>query len=114
MAQKESRLLAKYNSAVALKQRLKNESKAATTQAVRTATTMGSAFGVGYIEGRYPDKKDIFGVPVSLATGIVATIAGVMGWAGKANTDVVLSVGDGCLAAYAARRGLELGKEAQE
>ncbi len=95
--------------------RAQEKSKEATSAAIGTATTMGSAFAVSYIEGRYPDKKDIFGVPVSLALGVSATIAGVLGAGGDKTANAVLtSTGNGALAAYAASRGLEMGREAQE
>jgi DhnA family fructose-bisphosphate aldolase class Ia len=101
-----------------LKGRIKKyqeKSQKATEAAIGTAATMGSAFAVSYIEGRYPDKKDIFGVPVSLAVGVSATIAGVLGAGGDKTANAVLtSAGNGALAAYAAGRGLEMGREAQE
>lgn len=106
--------LTKYERAKAQLKTLRDKNKEAIGHTIGTAATMGSAFAVSYIEGRYPDKKDIFGVPVSLAAGVACTIAGVLGAGGDKTANAVLqSVGNGALAAYAAGRGLEMGREAQ-
>lgn len=95
--------------------RLRSKGEEATKTAVRTASAMGGAFAVSYVEGRYPDKSEIVGIPISLFAGIGLTVAGAMGWAGSRDTsELVQSAGDGCLAAYAARRGHEMGLEAAQ
>jgi len=98
----------------ALIKRLKSKGEDATKTAVRTAAAMGTSFAVSYVEGRYPDKSEILGIPVSLAVGVGLTVTGAMGWAGKESSELVQSAGDGALSAYAARRGYDMGMDAAQ
>lgn len=92
----------------------KEEGTKAVRAGMRTATSMGSAFGVSYFENRYPERKDIFGVPVSLFLGIGAVAAGALGVSGDDTTnDLIQSFGDGSLAAFAATKGKEMGDKAR-
>lgn len=93
---------------------LKDESQAAVQAGIRTGATMGTAFGVAYIEQRYPDKNTVFGVDLSLLLGVAGTAAGAFGWAGrdKQTNDLVEAAGLGGLAAFASKKGGEMGAQA--
>lgn len=91
--------------------KLKEQSEQATEVAVQTATTMTSSFAVSYFEARYKEKSEVMGMPTSLLVGVGATVAGALGVGGR-QANLVRAMGDGALAAYAARRGSEMGEEA--
>lgn len=93
--------------------RITKEAKVAMDGAVRTGTVMGSAFGMGYVEARYPDKAKVFGIDVSLLVGVGATTAGVFGWAGDQQSNTIVEgIGIGALAHFAAKKGAQMGSEA--
>lgn len=93
--------------------RTRQEAKLAVQSGVKTGVGMGSAFGVSYIEARYPDKAKVFGLDVSLLIGVGATAAGALGYAGdKETNDVVEAIGNGALAAFAAKKGAQMGADA--
>ncbi len=92
--------------------KLSGKDKEAVKQGIFTASAMGSAFGVSYLEARYPDKAQVASVPVSLLAGGVASIVGAMGYAGE-NSDVIGMAGLGMLCAYGAKRGTESGNDAK-
>lgn len=92
--------------------RVKDEAQKAGTAAVRTGAGAVSAFGVSYIETRYPDRSRVFGMDVSLLVGIAATGAGAFGWAGDEDTSrLVEAVGNGALFAFSAKKGAKMGAE---
>lgn len=89
-------------------QRLKKESQKGVETGMRTGLTMASAFGVGWLKGKYPDKTEIIGLDAGLVIGAGLTFASLMGWAG--NQEVVFeSLGNGALASYAVSEGFRLG-----
>ena len=81
-----------------LRERLKGK----TEEAVDMAATVGGGAAAGYIEGKYPDKE-FFGINAGLVVGTVATVAGLMGYAGN-QSPAVASFGTGMLAYEAGRR----------
>jgi len=94
--------------------KLNEKSKEAMQAGLRTGVGMGSAFGMGYIEGRYPDKAKVLGVDLSLLVGVVGTAVGAFEMAGDDQTNsLVEAVGNGALFAFAAKKGGEMGREAQ-
>lgn len=114
ISQKDARTLAKKNESQAKAiARIKKEGQAAMEAGIRTGAGMASAFGVSYIETRYPDKNKVFGIELSLLVGIGATAAGAFNLVGdKQASEVFEAVGMGALAAFAARKGAEMGAEA--
>ncbi len=92
--------------------RMKEESKQAMAAGIRTGAGMGTAFGVAYIEARYPDKAKVFGIDLSLLLGVTGTAVGAFGLAGDEQTNsVVEAAGNGALFAFAAKKGTEMGAE---
>ena len=80
---------------------------------MRTATGMGTAFALSYFETRYPKRKDVFGVPVSLFVGIGGVADGALGVTNDDQTnDLIQSAGDGALAVFAASKGTEMATKA--
>jgi hypothetical protein len=93
--------------------RAKKEGKKAVEAGIRTGAGMASAFGVTYIEQRYPKNNKVLGIDLSLLVGVVATGAGAFGLAGDEETSrVVEAVGNGALFAFAAKKGGKMGVEA--
>ena len=87
----------------------------------RAVTAVGSAFTVAALEGRYPEYREVMGVPVSLLIGGAAHLAAIMGWSGDEETPAgrqgriaVESVGTGCLAVFAATQGFRIGHESAQ
>jgi len=96
-----------------LKSRLKNRSeemKQNEEQLLTTATTTGTAFAIGYVDGRYQERAEVFGIPASVLVGLAGHVAG---FAGFGPSTVMHSVGDGGLAAYAVTLGAGLGQKAR-
>lgn len=91
--------------------KIKTESKNALRHGVNSAVTVGTAFGIGYAETKWQDSvgKGIMGVPLGLAIGGAAFIAGSMGLTGE--DDLVLAVANGALAAVANQKGREAGSK---
>ena len=89
------------------------ESKGAVVAGIRTGAGMGSAFGVGYFEHRYPDKAQVVGIDLSLLVGVIGTAVGAFGLAGKdkQTNELIEAVGNGALFAFAAKKGAEMGAE---
>lgn len=90
----------------------REKAKAETGKLVDAALTSGSAFGFGYAQGRYPDKFQLGGAPLSLVIGGGLVVASVMGLMPKSAQDYGDAVGVGGLAAYAAIKGLQSGQDA--
>jgi hypothetical protein len=93
-------------------EKMKLEAKKATHSAIGVASAAGAAFGVSYLETRYPDGigKGVFGIDTSLLVGVVGVALGATGMAGDEQSNhIVENVGIGSLAAYAAKMGRERG-----
>lgn len=95
--------------------KVREEGKAAVEAGIRTGAGMASAFGVAYMENRYPDKSKVFGVDVSLLVGVAGTAAGAFGLVGDEQTNrIVEAIGNGALFAFTAKKGAEMGAEAAQ
>ena len=91
----------------------KEEGKKALQAGLRTGAGMGAAFGVTYIEKRYPDNNKVLGVDLSLLVGVIGTAAGAFNMAGdKQTSEIIEAIGNGSLFAFAAKKGGEMGSEA--
>ena len=73
----------------------------------------GTAFALGYGNGRYPDKfqKGILGYAPDLVAAVAADAAVLLGFA-KGMDDYAFAVGTGSLAAYLNRAGMKAGADA--
>ncbi len=83
----------------------------------------GSAFGMGYLMGdlqkgweekgspKDEDPRVIAGIDMDLLVGLVFTLAGVSGVAGKQTSDLIESAGIGVLAGWAYKSGEDMGLE---
>jgi len=89
-----------------------DENKLAISRATATAEIGASAFGFGWLHGRYP-KMDVFGVDLSLLAGV-----GLIGLSfldkkeegeGGAYGHHLASLGQGALAVYLAKLGADWG-----
>lgn len=114
ISQREARKLSDANERLKRSlARVRNEGKAAVEAGIRTGAGMASAFGVAYVEARYPDKAKVFGIDLSLLVGVTGTAVGAFGLAGdKQTNEVVEALGNGALFAFAAKKGSEMGAEA--
>lgn len=96
------------------RKKMKLEAKKATQSAIGVAGSAGAAFGVSFLETRYPDGigKGVFGIDTSLLVGVLGVGLGATGMAGDEQTShLVESIGIGSLAAYAAKMGRERGAQ---
>ncbi len=91
--------------------RIKSDHANAIRETVGAGITIGSAFGVGWFEARYPKNADIVGMPVSLVLGGALLTAAAFEVGGKEESKWIGDAGRGCLAAWAAGRGGEMGRE---
>jgi hypothetical protein len=94
--------------------RLGAKSKEAVQTGLKVTVSTGSAFGLAYLEARYPERKEIMGMPLSAVVGGGALVAGAAGWGGGENTAILEAMGMGGLAAWAAARGKEAGEESRQ
>jgi hypothetical protein len=92
--------------------RVASEKKSEISKVVNAAATGATAFGLGYVEERYPDRAQIGGMQLSTVIGGLAFVAGALGWTGE--DELMLSIGTGALAVSAAKKGSEAGKEAKK
>ena len=86
----------------------KFESKVETV--VETLEATGGAYAMGVLQGRFPDKREIMGIPIELAIGAGLHVAGFAGLAGRSSSHLH-AFGTGALAAYAVRAGQVLGQK---
>lgn len=99
------------------KEALKRErsaAKEATETLIETAMSAGSAFGLSYLRAAYPQSvgKGVFGMDVDLLAGLVGVGAGATGLVKDKTMSAYLeALGVGALAAYAARKGSEMGSK---
>lgn len=90
--------------------RFNEKNKSAIQHTIGATITTASAFGFGYLQGRWPDKAQVGGLPVSLVAGGVLTVGAAMGWIPEAQYTGPL--GTGGLACFGALEGLKKGQEA--
>jgi len=86
---------------------IKERAEETTARIVTTAETAGAAFAMGVLQGR-TGGVEVFGVPVELGLGLGLNAFALLGGAGK-HSEHLASVGNGCLAAYAATLGRGVG-----
>lgn len=90
-------------------ERLKDEVRTQTEDAINTVEVGGAALVVGFVEGRYPDKAEIEGVPLGVVVGAGCYFASF--WAGKAYGNHLRALGKGAIAGSAYALGKEMGAE---
>lgn len=90
--------------------RFNEKNKAVIAQTVGASIAAGSAFGFGYLQGRYPERAQVGGLPISLVAGGAITVGCAMGWIPEA--EYVAPIGVGGLAAFGALEGLKKGQAA--
>lgn len=78
---------------------------------IHGALSTMSAFAMAYFHNRYPDKNEVFGMPISLFVGGLGLIAQTMGWAGS-ESDLVGAVAIGSMCAFGSQKGFEQGSQA--
>ncbi|MFI5298848.1 MAG: hypothetical protein ACHREM_12190 [Polyangiales bacterium] len=76
------------------------------------AEVAGAAFAHGVAAGRYGANGElaVMGVPVDLASGVLAVGLGVSGLAGDAYSDDITNLGIGSLSYWASRTGVGVGQ----
>ena len=94
-------------------ERIRNEHKTAIRQTMGAALTVGTAFGLGYLEERYPERmqKFIAGFPLSLIAGGGLILASGFEVGGEETAMYLGDAGRGALAAWAAGKGGEIGRK---
>lgn len=74
----------------------------------------GTSGALGFAEHRYPDRAEILGIPISLASaGVVGTML-VMGTGGRKSRPFLEGVATGAICAYGYRFGAEMGAKSLE
>lgn len=93
--------------------KIRNEHKIAIRETVGAGITIGTAFGIGYLEGRYPARMLNFvaGFPLSLIAGGVGLALAGFEVGGPEAATYLGDAGRGALAAWAAGRGGDIGRE---
>ena len=86
--------------------------EAAMGHLLQSGEVVASAFGMGYLNGKKPaagknHHEFVENVPTDLASGLTLHVLNILGMFGKYGEHAA-NLGDGCLAAYAARLGLEV------
>jgi hypothetical protein len=89
---------------------LKEESRAQGEVVMRTATVGATAFGLGYVGGRYGERAEVFGIPPEIAAAVGGHVAAFAGWMPD---DYGHAIGDAGLAAYATGLGAGMGVKAK-
>lgn len=90
-------------------QKVKDKADNMVEKGVDAALTAGTAFGFGVLQAR-TGGVEVFGVPAELLVGAGAHVAGFMGIGGKAS-NMLHSVGNGALAAWAVTMGRGVGDQ---
>ena len=85
-----------------------------TESVVTAAEVSGTAFAIGYWEGRIdkPEDFEVFGVPIPLAAGLGAHLFAIFG-VGRSMESHMRSFGNGALAAHLNGVGRKLGQKAK-
>lgn len=83
---------------------VREQAAAATEQVVATGTVAGTAFAIGFAQGKTGRPLEVFGAPGELVGGLALTGFALLGGAGKSSKHLA-NVGRGALAAYAATLG---------
>jgi len=93
--------------------RIRTDHKSAIRETVGAGITIGTAFGIGYMEGRYPENMLHFiaGFPLSLVAGGVGLALAGFEVGGPEAAAYIGDAGRGALAAWAAGRGGEIGRD---
>lgn len=94
--------------------KVREKAEEAIGQGIEVAEVSGTAFGLGYANGRWggdDGELKAFGIPVDLGLGIALTGVAMFGGFGKYNEHGV-NVGAGAVASYSYRTGYQLGAEA--
>lgn len=82
---------------------------------LQTAEVGGTGFGFAYLRGRMGDDDgefDVAGIPVGLASGLLAHLLGFAGFFGG-QASHVHNIGDGAIAEYGCHIGYNLGQKAK-
>lgn len=95
-------------------QKAYNENESAIQTGVRAAVVAGSAFAVGYLEERYPDRSKVAGVPASLVLAAAGLGSVALGYVPKEHAYMAEAAGLGALAAYGYGQGKTQGASAKK
>lgn len=91
--------------------RMKDENKQAIEATVGAVLVTGGAFGFAFVEGRFPDRAQVGGLPISLIAGGLGTTLAAMG---ELPEEKYLGpLAQGALACYGALKGYKMGQEAK-
>lgn len=90
-------------------QRMRAEHATGVRETVGAGITVATAFGLGWFEGRYPDKANVAGIPITLFAGGVLLGLAAFEVGGKEDSIYLGDAGRGALAAWAAKRGADIG-----
>jgi hypothetical protein len=93
--------------------KLREHAEEAVGNGIQVTEVGGTAFAMGYANGRWGEDGEIkfLGVPVDLGVGFALTGIAMFGGLGKYGEHGV-NIGSGALAAYAYRSGYQLGADA--
>jgi len=93
--------------------RIRTEHKSAIRETMGAGISIGTAFGIGYLEGRYPERMLHFiaGFPLSLVAGGVGLALAGFEVGGAEAAQYIGDAGRGALAAWAAGAGGAIGRE---
>lgn len=92
----------------------RSQMREAAEEGLHSAVIVGTAFGAGYVAGRYKAKSEVFGFPAAAAVS-VAAVGGIMfKVGGKSGRKYLLSIAQGGAAATATMIGKETGEEDAE
>jgi hypothetical protein len=93
--------------------RYRQKSEKGVRATMGAAITVGSAFLGSYLEGRYPENMKLIGaLPLTLVAGGALLTLSAFEVGGAAQSEYIADAGKGLLAAWAAGRGGEMGREA--
>lgn len=90
--------------------KFRKESEAMTKQAISSVAALGSAYGVGYVKGRYPDKATVFGHDISAVASVAGFVASMTGVLGK-ESYIAHAIGMGTGGKWLGDKGEVKGKE---
>ena len=96
--------------------RVREKAEEAIGSGLEVAEVGGTAFGFGYVNGRWggdEGEMKVFGLPVDLGVGIALTGVSMFGGFGK-YAEHGVNVGAGAIASYAYRAGHQLGSDAAQ
>lgn len=86
--------------------RVREETQSGMAKVARGGAAGGGAWLLSYIEHRYPDRAQVFGVDISLAAGIAAAAVSASGMIKDETADhIVEGLGIGGFSAWASKKG---------